>query len=219
MNVATGVRRIREVLQTDGSMAVATKILAKVRRTVRRRFEKPDEFDRLHGTDTSRFEYPNVSYGRYQAIAVTVFHDLMTHLPLPRERFTFIDLGCGKGRALILAREAGFGTLVGVDLALELIRTARKNLRHGGIAAQLICSDARCIRYPERPLVVFCYNAFGPDVMHDVAVNLLASVRTSPREVYFAYANPIYAKSLESFADFKLLVKTPELGVWRLAHR
>jgi SAM-dependent methyltransferase len=36
------------------------------------------------------------------------------------EQFCFLDIGCGKGRALIIATEYGFKDLIGVDYSAKL---------------------------------------------------------------------------------------------------
>src|SRR5262245_40427071 len=47
---------------------------------------------------------------------------------LPEHRaYTFVDLGCGKGRALIVASEFPFHKLLGVDISPRLTATARAN--------------------------------------------------------------------------------------------
>jgi len=40
-------------------------------------------------------------------------------------RATFIDIGCGKGRVLLMAAEHGFRKIIGIDFAADLCLTAR----------------------------------------------------------------------------------------------
>jgi methylase of polypeptide subunit release factors len=49
-------------------------------------------------------------------------------LDVEHKDFTFIDLGSGKGRALVLALSYPFRRVVGVEFALELHRVAEANL-------------------------------------------------------------------------------------------
>ena len=46
----------------------------------------------------------------------------------PIEEFTFVDLGAGMGRAMLLASEYPFRSVVGVELNPTLARIARKNV-------------------------------------------------------------------------------------------
>lgn len=52
-----------------------------------------------------------------------------TLTPPDWSRFSFVDLGCGKGRALLLASRHPFLQILGVELDSNLARTARANLR------------------------------------------------------------------------------------------
>ncbi len=44
----------------------------------------------------------------------------------PVERYDFLDLGCGKGRALIVAAEFPFRAITGVELSPALAAIARR---------------------------------------------------------------------------------------------
>jgi len=56
---------------------------------------------------------------------------------------TFIDIGYGKGRVLIVAADLGFDKLIGIDLWPALIDVARPNVESGTKAAcQPLCCDA-----------------------------------------------------------------------------
>src|ERR1700741_2418243 len=41
---------------------------------------------------------------------------------------TFVDVGCGKGRALVIAARHGYPKVVGVEFVTEFCETARENL-------------------------------------------------------------------------------------------
>lgn len=110
-------------------------------------------------------------------------------------RWPFVDLGCGKGRGLILAHEAGFRNLSGVEFSPALCKIARKNLQHCGIQANVICADATQFVFPNEPAVVFMYNPFGPSIMQKV----LANIGTAPR--CLIYVTP---KHSELFRRFRL---------------
>lgn len=77
--------------------------------------------------------------------------------------FTFIDLGCGKGRVLLVASHYGFCRVIGVEFARELVEAARRNLQVSGIGgAEVICEDAANFRFPGGNLVVYLFNPFSP---------------------------------------------------------
>lgn len=126
-------------------------------------------FDRIHGTDTSGHvaskdlpvtEYsPDNSYV-YAGSQPAIVRAVLTTLPA-LETFTFIDLGCGKGRPLLVASEFPFRDIVGVDFSPHLVEIARANAaimarRHPGrTRVRVEQGDAGAYRFPPGNLVVF----------------------------------------------------------------
>jgi len=79
---------------------------------------QPDEFDRRLGVETRLTVWRkrlriNPDSAGYEAVNPAIFARAMPFVP----RVTFIDLGSGKGRALILAHEAGFRHLIGAEMS------------------------------------------------------------------------------------------------------
>ena len=115
----------------------------------------------------------------------------------PRE-FTFIDLGSGKGRALMLAAQHPFRRIIGVEFAEELHRVAEENFRKLAAAKgpddriQLVHEDAGEYPLPDGPLLIFIYNSFHEELMRKVAAKVLKSYRLSPRKISIFYLNPMH---------------------------
>ncbi|HXW57626.1 MAG TPA: class I SAM-dependent methyltransferase [Candidatus Cybelea sp.] len=74
--------------------------------------------------DTSKFQQAN----RYGPVNAWAFQRLLRELALSKN-LRFADLGCGLGRACILAAEYGFAKVTGVELASEFCAIARENIR------------------------------------------------------------------------------------------
>jgi SAM-dependent methyltransferase len=157
--------------------------------------QRDARFDAEHGVDTTpgdaiaklTINSPNRrhSFGHI-ASQPDEFARAMTALAIRYEDFVFVDLGSGKGRALLLALQYPFRERIGVEFAKELHEVAEANLR--GKAVKLICADATEYDYPEEPLVVFLYNPFGPEIMAKVAQRL----RSHPSTLYIVYVNPFH---------------------------
>ena len=64
---------------------------------------------------------------RYQPTRIRPFKKLMSGQKFPGES-VFVDLGCGKGRVLLMAVECGFKRVVGVEFAHELCEIAKRNV-------------------------------------------------------------------------------------------
>jgi hypothetical protein len=113
-------------------------------------------------------------------------------------QFTFIDLGSGKGRALMLAAQHPFRRIIGVEFAEELHRVAEENFRKLGAARrpdhriEPVHDDAGEYPLPDGPLVIFLYNSFGEELMRKVAGKVLESYRISPRKISIYYMNPMH---------------------------
>jgi hypothetical protein len=112
----------------------------------------------------------------YYAVAPSVFQGILVHWrrckPLaPIDAYTFIDLGAGMGRAMLLAADYPFRAVIGVELHPTLARIARGNLALWRAAdralapMRMFCRDATDFPIPAGPCVVFLFNPFGAPVL------------------------------------------------------
>ncbi len=138
------------------------------------------------------------------------------HSPLSdmeRASTTYIDVGCGKGRMLIQAVEAGFSNVVGVEFAKPLAEQARLNLNAALPNAdgtwRIDEADARTYDYPDGPLAVFLYNPFDPPVFRAFLSNLLKGLAERPRELRLVYNHTLCADLLDAEPAFERLSYTP----------
>lgn len=98
-------------------------------------WDRPHPFDFAHGTDTSGFvSASKLPQGEpasrralfYAGSQPSILRAALAALP-PVDSCTFLDLGCGKGRALLVASELPFRDILGVELSPVLAETARRN--------------------------------------------------------------------------------------------
>lgn len=175
------------------------------------------EFDRRRGVHTSARIDPKTlsvigshrdSAVRYQPISEASFRTLLARLAdlvgaaLPL--YTFIDMGCGMGKVLLLAAEHPFRQVIGVEFAPELVAICEKNLRKDRAALQRRChtmtvtlADAADFSFPRCPLVVFLYNPFGPEVLALLLKNLCCAQRSGACEDFVVYHNAQHAHLLQ----------------------
>lgn len=159
------------------------------------------DFDRENMVDTSR---ANVPFRTQLGIALTghayyasepyLFEQIMQALPIDFSRFTFVDLGSGKGRALMMAAAYGFRQAIGVEYIPALHRVAQENIskfasEHRQLKTQMVslCMDARDYQFPAEPLVLYLFNPFPEPVFAAVLDKLRRSIAKSPRPVFIAY--------------------------------
>lgn len=154
-------------------------------------------FDMQHGVytrGTRRMRDSSIhadSY-KYAAASPARFQDLLGGLPADPRALTFVDVGCGRGKTFVLAAQAGFRRLVGVELSSELAAVARSNLIASGIVAEIVEGDAALFVFPDEPLFVFLFNPFGEATLQAMLDRIRLSLARSRRLVFLAYQNPIH---------------------------
>lgn len=131
----------------------------------------------------------------YAATHVRLARALLRDLrPLATDA-TFMDLGSGKGRMLLLAAELPFTDVVGVEYSHELHETALANLasretatrQNGQPRPRSLLLDVGELEFPPTPLVVYFNNPFPEAFMREVLTNLSSSYRQRPRPVTLVY--------------------------------
>ncbi len=131
----------------------------------------------------------------YQPTDPQIFREMMEHVRADLSGYTFIDLGSGKGRALLLAREWPFRRIIGMELLPELHAIAEQNVRRLPSQQQerfeLHCGDARQFVYPAGPLFLYLFDPFPAPVLAEVLANLERSFQEDPRPMMIGYQNPI----------------------------
>lgn len=220
---AYSLRRIAGSLRTDG-----------LRGTIARGFrsrpqalpqkpqvpQTPHPFDLLHGTDTGQAANATadgLSVGAiyangYLGIAPSALVQALSNLPAKLDELTFIDLGCGKGRALLVASGFPFRRIVGVELVPELCTIARANVASRPEWANRITvieHDATSVAFPDGPLLLFLYHPFFAPALRRVLANLERQLRRAPRETWVLYAdNPRFTKVMRRFPFLREISET-----------
>ena len=164
-----------------------------------------------------------LSASEYQATDPETFREMMAALPLTLEAFTFLELGSGKGRAVLLASEYPFARIVGVEVLPELDAIARQNLdrfprlRQRCSNIELRCGDARDFQFPAEPSVVYLFNPFPELVLQDVIANLKASLPQAPRPLFIVYYNPILRELFDRQPWLQRIQETERWLIYRSA--
>lgn len=166
-----------------------------------------DDFDRRYGVDTGGVipqadldvERDSWVHGSaYVATSPVDFAAVLAPFALAPERSSFVDLGCGKGRVLLMAAGLPFARIIGVEYSPALSEIARANLdRYRGPRRarrlEVQTGDAGDYTFPDGDLVVFMYHPFDEVVMARVLARLSASLRAAPRHALVLYFKPVHA--------------------------
>lgn len=136
----------------------------------------------------------------YYGIAPSVFRSMLVRWRRCRpvahmDEFTFVDLGAGMGRAVLLAAEYPFRAVIGVELHPTLARIARRNMAvwRGLVRARapmrLVCIDAGEFDPPPGPCVAFLFNPFGGPVLRRVLARWVRAFAERKGQLDLLYVN------------------------------
>jgi SAM-dependent methyltransferase len=151
-------------------------------------------FDLWHGVETTRaIRSPGQEKSGYRG-AVPWFWTRV----LPRSSVTksdvFVDVGSGKGRALLIAANRyPFQRVIGVEFDENLHEVAQRNVRRfrGKLAPiELVNDDVVTWRVPTDVSVVFMNNPFTGSIFERFMSNLRSSLDERPRELRIIYSKP-----------------------------
>jgi SAM-dependent methyltransferase len=188
---------------------------------------RPDEsndFDAEHGTDTREiikvYKLDSVSSAYihshgYDACDIARLRRDLSFPAIAREKYEFIDIGCGKGRALIFAAEMGFGKVTGVEISPMLSEIAAKNLKICGIDGTIVTQDAGTFVIPENPCVCYLYDPFGKPVMKKFVANIENRLKRSAQDLWIIYRGPLYSRILESCPALEMFEQTFDTAFYR----
>jgi SAM-dependent methyltransferase len=145
--------------------------------------------------------------GEYAPTKPALFRRMVRKSAIDPNCFTFIDLGCGKGRIMIAAAEYPFREIIGVEADIALYRVAKQNVngwREGRSDRRLkvVHNDARTFKWPKGNLFVFMYSPFSGRVFQQVAERLAAAAGEPGRAVVIAYSADWEAEALERAGCF-----------------
>jgi predicted RNA methylase len=127
------------------------------------------------------------------------------------ENYMFVDLGCGKGRAVLLASRMQFRGVIGVELNADLARIAEANVEIWKAAGRvlcpvrIICGDATDFKLPPGPCLVYLANPFGAPVMSRLLERLKAQVVAQNQTLDVVYQNPEQERVFVNNPAFVLL--------------
>lgn len=162
-------------------------------------------FDALHGTDTAeeiKLTEAGVSQldawlgnAVYRSVWEADFHDLLDALGISFEGFTFVDIGSGKGKAMLMASDYPFERIVGVEYSPILHAIAQRNLAVYRSPAQRCTKleahlgNALEYRLPEGPVVCVLFNPLETAAMRQFMRQVEHQVSPRSLPVYVIYFN------------------------------
>jgi SAM-dependent methyltransferase len=185
-------------------------------------------FDRLHGTDTSGLIPGSVivqgtnakleELTAYYGVAPSILHGLLdtwlhrTH-PHPIEQTVFLDIGAGKGRAMLLASQFPFLRVEGVELNPTLAAIAQANIAlwqrdpNANALAPLSLHHADATKHPipAAPTLAFLFHPFELPILRRFLRHIETSLAKDPHPFDLLYANAEHGSLLDRHPAFTRL--------------
>jgi hypothetical protein len=131
-----------------------------------------------------------------------------------------VDIGSGKGRALLMASAYRFRRIIGVELLPELNSIAQENIRKFPKDAscdsiEALQGDATEFKFPPEPLVIFMFHPLPENGFRKVMGNLRSSLDENPRPAWLIYANPLFEHIVLERAVFAKIVGTHQYSIFK----
>ncbi len=182
-------------------------------------------FDRARGTDTGglipatelRTGHSNDKHvTAYYGVAPSILRTLIelwldrTRPPAEIDRYTFVDIGSGKGRAVLVAAESPFQEVVGIELNPDLAAIAHRNLALVRSAQPtdllapitLLTGDALSLPLPSAPTLLHLFHPFEAPALRRLLRNVERDFSTRPGTLDLLYVNAEHAAVLDAYPAF-----------------
>jgi predicted RNA methylase len=113
----------------------------------------------------------------------------------PAERDVFVDLGSGRGKALLIAGRLPYQRVVGVEIDSELAESSRRNLArsHRRLQAGLVEQEIANVLdwpIPDNATMIFMYNPFFGETFRAAMAKVFDSYDRNPRDLHIVYEFP-----------------------------
>ena len=149
----------------------------------------------------------------YEPTPVSLVCAIPDQLPIRYEDFSFVDLGCGKGRVLLLASSFPFRQIAGIEIYSDIVEIAKINIERYRLKAtsDVACSDisvcnqnATDFEFPDRDFVLYLVNPFSEVIMSQVVASLERKLDQVRSRIIVIYVNPLHAKLFDESKHFRL---------------
>jgi SAM-dependent methyltransferase len=153
----------------------------------------------------------------YAPVRVVNAHAALRDLPVhDYSRYTFLDIGSGKGRMLSVAAEYPFKKVQGIEFDASLHEQAIENIQRYHFRKQRCpqiestLANAAEFEFPPENLVLYLFNPFGPSVMNAMLSNLQRAIKLHSRHVVVVLLWPELSH---------LVAQMPEMNAYRQNRR
>jgi hypothetical protein len=193
--------------------------------------EPKHPFDEMHGVETGGLipagelvtgHSSDAHVTAYYGVAPSILRSLvalwLTTSPAhPVERYTFVDIGAGKGRAMLVASELPFKQVIGVELNPAMADLAQSNLEHWTetrkadptsarhAPVRVVEQDALEFLFPATPCLAFLFHPFEAPLMKKLLRRIEKQFAGRPGDLDILYVNAECAAVFDANPAFRRL--------------
>jgi precorrin-6B methylase 2 len=174
-----------------------------------------DNYDKRNSTDTAS-PIPNAElemsdaeaqkHATYYCTTPERFtRYIMSHLDINYQEYDFVDIGCGKGRVLLVASSFPFRSICGIDLSRTALKIAEKNIRTYRGPKQKCFNihirngDARYFEPCIENTVYYFFHPFDVGTLDVVLTKIASKLRGQGKMIYIVCVWPDLASVLKLF--------------------
>lgn len=173
-------------------------------------------FDVAHGIDTSGFVAASecttdralaTRISPYVGSQPSIIRAALARLPEP-EQYAFVDIGCGKGRPLVVASELPYQRVLGVELAAHLAQVGQANAKTIAVRypertpIEIRVGNACAVEAPATKVVYYMYHAFNRVLVDALVANLERQLGADLEHAFFVYYDPVHSAALDNSPCF-----------------
>jgi len=187
----------------------------------------PHPFDVQHGVHTTAYIegsqlatghahdlYNTAYYGSAPSmvtVAIDSWQQQLGSTDPTLEAWTFIDIGAGLGRAVMIASLYPFQQAIGVEMNPNLVKQARENLAiwqrvpRACNRIEIAAADAAEFPWPRSPLAIYMFNPFERPVMERMLVSLDDALNKGSGPIHILYVHPVESAAFDEHPSARLL--------------
>lgn len=146
---------------------------------------------------------------KYKPTRTRYFRKLMQQLA-PEKQGVFVDVGCGKGRILLLAALYGFNKIRGIEISNNLSRIAEQNIEAfqqsycTDCEMKVICTNVLAYEFQHDESLFFLYSPFDLYVTENFLSRVRSSLSNAPRKLCLVINEFRFPELLQDDSVFRL---------------
>lgn len=142
----------------------------------------------------------------YMPLGYRAIGAALKKIPIQSSDIQFIDFGCGKGRAVIVAATKGYAWAAGIEMSETLCAVARQNIVNmrgrTSCKVEIINEDATTYVIPDKTNVIYFFNPFTGSVLERVVENIRNSYESKNRDIYIIFFNKVHFEAIVTGCDW-----------------